>query len=332
MKKIGLTTTVPVEVIVAAGYTPVDLNNMFITSENYLKYIDVAERDGFPKSLCAWIKGIYGACLENNIKEIVGVMEGDCSNTKALIEVFKLRGIKIYPFSFPHSHSLKDVEIEIRKFMDIFNVNEDKVEQVRKILNRVRKLAKKIDEMTYIDNKVNGFENHLYQVSLSDFNGNIDEFEEHLKKVIEGMEKREPINKKLRLGYIGVPPMTGDIYEFSEKLNAHFVYNEVQREFAFPMGIEASNIFEQYYNYTYPYDNEFRIKELKKQIEKRKIDAIIHYTQAFCHRAVEDIVLKKELDIPMLNIEGDKLNTLDARTKLRLEAFLDMLLDLKERN
>ncbi len=35
------------------------------------------------------------------------------------------------------------------------------------------------------------------------------------------MEKREPINKKLRLGYIGVPPMTGDIYEFSEKLNTH---------------------------------------------------------------------------------------------------------------
>lgn len=145
------------------------------------------------------------------------------------------------------------------------------------------------------------------------------------------MKKREPINKKLRLGYIGVPPMTGDIYEFSEKLNSHFVYNEVQREFAFPRGIEAANIFEQYYNYTYPYDNEFRIKELKKQIEKRKIDAIIHYTQAFCHRAVEDIVLKEELNIPMLNIEGDKLNTLDARTKLRLEAFLDMLLDLKQK-
>ncbi|MHB9924369.1 2-hydroxyacyl-CoA dehydratase family protein [Clostridium botulinum] len=332
MKKIGLTTTVPVEVVVAAGYTPVDLNNMFITSENYLKYIDIAERDGFPKSLCAWIKGIYGACLENNIKEIVGVMEGDCSNTKALIQVFRLKGIKIYPFSFPHSHRLKDVEIEIRKFMDIFNVNEDKVEQVRKILNRVRKLAKKIDEMTYIDNKVNGFDNHLYQVSLSDFNGNIDEFEEHLKKAIGDIDKRKPINKKLRLAYIGVPPMTGDIYEFVENLNARFVYNEVQREFAFPRGIEAANIFEQYYDYTYPYDIEFRIKELKKQIENRKIDAIIHYTQAFCHRTVEDIVLKKELDIPMLNIEGDKLNTLDARTKLRLEAFLDMLLDLKERN
>ncbi len=125
----------------------------------------------------------------------------------------------------------------------------------------------------------------------------------------------------------------GDIYDFVENLNARFVYNEVQREFSFPRGgIEAINIFQQYYDYTYPYDMEFRIKELKKQIKERKIDAIIHYTQAFCHRAVEDIVLKKELNIPILNIEGgDKLNTLDARTKLRLEAFLDMLLDLKKK-
>lgn len=332
MRKIGLTTTVPVEVIIAAGYTPVDINNLFIGSENYLKYIDIAEKDGFPKSLCAWIKGIYGACLENNIKEVVGVVEGDCSNTKALIEVFKLKGIKIYPFSFPNSHSLNNVQVEIRKFMDVFNVNEEKVEQVRKRLNKIRKLAKKIDEMTYLDNKINGFENHLYQVSLSDFNGNADAFENQLKEVIENAKKREVINKKLRLGYIGVPPMTGDIYAFVEKLNAHFVYNEVQREFAFPRGIEAANIFEQYYDYTYPYDIEFRIKELKKQIKNRKIDAIIHYTQAFCHRSIEDIVLKKELDVPVLNIEGDKLNTLDARTKLRLEAFLDMLLDLKERS
>lgn len=330
MKKIGLTTTVPVEVLIAAGYTPVDINNIFITSDNYLKYIDIAERHGFPKSLCAWIKGIYGACLENNIKEIVGVMEGDCSNTRVLIDVLKLKDIKVYPFSFPNSHNLNDIEIEIKKFMNIFNVNKEQVEGVRKRLNKVRKLSKKIDEMTYIDNKVKGFENHLYQVSLSDFNGDVDKFEHELKEFIIGSSKRDPINKKLRLAYIGVPPMTADIYDFVYNFNAHFVYNEVQREFAFPRGNDATNIFEQYYDYTYPYNIEFRIKELKKQIENRNIDAIIHYTQAFCHRSVEDIVLKKYIDIPILNIEGDKLNKLDARTKLRLEAFLDMLLDLKK--
>ena len=293
MKKIGLTTTVPVEVLIAAGYEPVDLNNVFITSSDYSKYIDIAERDGFPNSLCAWIKGIYGACLENNIKEIVGVIEGDCSNTKALIEVLNLRGITVYPFSFPQSHKKEDVEVEIRKFMDIFSVSLENVEVVRKRLNDIRKLAKELDELTYVHNKATGFENHLYQVSLSDFNCDIDSFEASLKLAIETMKKREPLNKKLRLGYIGVPPMTSDIYEFVENLNSHFVYNEVQREFAFPRADKALNIFEQYYDYTYPYNTEFRIKELKKQIKDRKLDGIIHYTQAFCYRAVEDIVLKQ---------------------------------------
>ncbi|ARC85956.1 2-hydroxyglutaryl-CoA dehydratase, D-component family protein [Clostridium argentinense CDC 2741] len=330
MKKIGLTTTVPVEVLIAAGYTPIDLNNIFITSKNYLKYIDIAERDGFPKSLCAWIKGIYGVCIEENIREIVGVVEGDCSNTKALIEVLSLRGVKIHPFSYPQSHKIEDVEDEIRKFMKSFNVTEDAAEEVRKRLAKIRKLSKEIDELTYKENKTTGFENHLYSVSLSDLNGDIDSLEESLKKAIEEIKKREPLNKKLRLGYIGVPPMTCDIYEFVEEFNAHFVYNEVQREFAFPRGDKARNIFQQYYDYTYPYDVNYRIIELKNQIKERKLDGIIHYTQAFCYRAVEDIILKEKLDIPILNIEGDKLNTLDARTKLRLEAFLDMLVDLKE--
>ncbi|MGB5824406.1 MAG: 2-hydroxyacyl-CoA dehydratase [Proteocatella sp.] len=330
MKKIGLTTTVPVEVLIAAGYTPVDLNNIFITSQDYFKYIDRAERDGFPKSLCAWIKGIYGVCLENDIKEIVGVMEGDCSNTKALVEVLKLRGIKVHPFSFAHSHTPEAVEDEIRRFMDSFKVDEEAVDAVRKRLNKVRHLAKEIDELTYKEGKATGFENHLYQVSLSDFNGDVDVFEEELKNTIIDIKKREPINKKLRLGYIGVPPMTADLYQFVQDFDAQFVYNEVQREFAFPRAERAESIFEQYHDYTYPYGIDFRIQELKKQIEERALDGIIHYTQAFCYRAVEDIVLKEQLDIPILNIEGDKLNTLDARTRLRLEAFLDMLLDLKE--
>jgi benzoyl-CoA reductase/2-hydroxyglutaryl-CoA dehydratase subunit BcrC/BadD/HgdB len=331
MKKIGLTTTVPVEVLITAGYTPVDLNNIFITSKDYSRYIDIAEREGFPKSLCAWTKGIYGACIDNNIKEIIGVVEGDCSNTRALIDVLKLNDIKAYQFSFHHSHKKEAVKEEIEKFMSVFNVTLEEVEKVRKRINQVRLLANEIDKLTYIDNKATGFENHLYQVSFSDLNGDMDSFECDLKKTIGDIRKRQPINKKLRLGYIGVPPMTVDIYEFVLKFDASFVYNEVQREFAFPRADEADTIFEQYYDYTYPYDIDFRIMELKEQIKERKLDGIIHYTQAFCYRAVENIVLKEKLSVPILNIEGDKLNALDARTKLRLEAFLDMLSDIKER-
>ncbi|URZ02926.1 2-hydroxyacyl-CoA dehydratase family protein [Clostridium felsineum] len=330
MKKIGLTTTVPIEVLLTAGYTPIDLNNVFVGSTDYSKYIDLAEKDGFPKSLCAWIKGIYGACISNNIKEIVGVHDGDCSNTKALTEVLSMKGIKVYPFSYPSSHSLKDVKRELDNFMDLFHVTLEEVEKTRAKLNKLRKLGIEIDTLTFEDNKATALENHIWQISFSDLNGDANNFNNDLITAIESIKKREPYYSKLRLGYIGVPPMTTDIYDFVTNFDSKIVYNEVQREFAFPRALKAKNIYEQYLDYTYPYDVYFRIEEINKQIKKRQIDGIIHYTQAFCYRTVQDIVIKEKLNVPVINIEGDRLNHLDARTKLRLEAFLDMLLDAKE--
>lgn len=327
--RIGITTTVPIEVLYAAGYKVIDLNNAFISSKDYSKYIELAERDGFPKSLCAWIKGIYGACIENDIKEVVGVVEGDCSNTKSLVEVFKSRGIKIYPFSYPTLHTKEEVKRSIDEFLRQFNVTLEEAENVRQKLNKGRFLAREIDKLT-LEFKATGFENHLYQVSLSDFDGDVEKFIKILEGKVEDIKKRNPNPKKLRLAYIGVPPMTGDLYDFVENLDAQIIYNEVQREFAFPRFDEVKDIYEQYYDYTYPYSLSFRLKEIKRQIKERKIDGVIHYTQAFCYRAIDDIVIKKELDVPVLNIEGDKLNALDARTKIRIEAFLDMLKDLKE--
>jgi benzoyl-CoA reductase/2-hydroxyglutaryl-CoA dehydratase subunit BcrC/BadD/HgdB len=328
MKVIGITTTVPIEVLIAAGYKVIDLNNLFITSKDYLKYIDIAEKDGFPKSMCAWIKGIYGACIENNIKEIVGVVEGDCSNTKSLVEVLKSFGVKIYPFAYPVNHALEDVKKCIDEFLKTFNVSLEEAEKVRQKLNKGRYLGRRIDDLT-VQFKATGFENHLYQVSLSDFNGNADEFISILGEKVLEIEKRKPDTKRIKLAYIGVPPITGDLYDFVEKFDAKIIYNEVQREFAFPRFDVVSDLYEQYYYYTYPYNLEFRLQEIKKQIKEREIDGVIHYTQAFCYRAIDDIVIKKELNIPVLTIEGDKINSLDARTKIRIEAFLDMLSDLK---
>lgn len=329
MRKIGITTTVPVEILLAANCKVIDLNNVFISGDSYSEDIERAERDGFPKSSCAWIKGIYGACLRYGISEIVGVQEGDCSNTGALLEVLKTRGIKVYHFSYPASHNVSDITIEMNKLMKAFNVSLEQAETVRTSLSTIRKLAKAIDELTYIDNKATGFENHISQVTLSDFDGNPQKCGQLLEAKISEISKRQPRSQLLRLGYIGVPPMICDVFEYVERFNACFVYNEVQREFSFPRAAQAKDIYEQYYDYTYPYDLKFRLLEIKKQIRQRRLDGIIHYTQSFCHRAIQDIVIKQELDIPVFTIEGDKSNCLDSRTKLRLEAFLDMLVDLR---
>ena len=44
MNKIGITTTVPIEVLLAAGYQPVDLNNVFITDPNPERLVSIAEK------------------------------------------------------------------------------------------------------------------------------------------------------------------------------------------------------------------------------------------------------------------------------------------------
>ena len=330
MKKIGITTTVPIEVLYAAGYQVVDLNNLFIVSKEYERYIEFAERDGFPKSMCAWIKGIYGACILNEIHEVVAVVEGDCSNTKALGELLSTHGIMLHPFSYPTAHTIEEVKKSLDEFMVHFGVSYEQVEEERQKLMTVRKLAKEIDRRTYEQNQVTGFENHILQLCMSDFDGNDTAYEAMLQNKLEEIKVRQPLKEQVRLAYIGVPPMTGDLFEFVEKQQCRIVYNEVQREFAFPKSEHQTNIYEQYYDYTYPYDVHTRLKEIKKQIELRQIDGIIHYTQAFCHRALNHLVFQKEIELPIIQIEGDKINKLDARTKLRLEAFVDMLRDLKD--
>ncbi len=81
MEKIGITTTVPSELIFASGAVPVDLNNIFITSGHRKDFIRSAERAGYPRNVCGWIKGLYGTVLATpEIKRIV------CRNTGRLLE------------------------------------------------------------------------------------------------------------------------------------------------------------------------------------------------------------------------------------------------------
>lgn len=328
-KRVGLTTTVPVEVILASDSIPVDLNNIFVTSGKAKEIIERAEIDGFPRNICAWIKGLYATALLYDVDTVIGVTEGDCSNTKSLIEVWNSKGVKTIDFGFPGKRTRASVKEEIDGFMEKFSVGFEQVEAVRKSLEPIRQKLDRLDRLTWESNKVSGFENHLWQVSSSDFNGDPDRFSEELELFLAEAESREAYPKdELRIGYIGVPPIIDDIYELVESNGGRVVYNEVQRAFTMAKD-DYLDIYDTYLDFNYPYDLETRLFEIEEEIEKRKLDGIIHYTQSFCHRGIEDIVIKSKLDIPVLTIEGDLPGVADARTRLRLESFLDMMMDMK---
>jgi len=324
MGKIGFTTTIPQEIIWASGNIPVDLNNVFVSSLRRDKFLAHAQKDGYPRTSCPWISGIYGAVVEEqNIDALVVVTQGDCSNTHALAETLEDKGLRIIPFAFPYDGDRKLIRDEMLHLAKELGADWNMILDFYKRLKKPRELAFEVDRLTWQENLIAGKINHMTLVTSSDFDGNIDEYTEQVKEIIESSKRRKPFQEKVRLGYIGVPPIFPDIFDECERIGGRVVFCEIQRQFALP-GYRGDFVH-AYAKYTYPLSVFKRIEDIKTEISLRGIHGIIHYVQSFCFRGIEDILFRKHLDVPILTIEGESSFELDERTKLRIEAFIKML-------
>jgi benzoyl-CoA reductase/2-hydroxyglutaryl-CoA dehydratase subunit BcrC/BadD/HgdB len=325
MKKIGITTTVPYEVLAAGGYRPVDLNNILVNDADPGRLIARAERAGFPLNCCSWIKGIYGACFEYGIEDVLCVTGGDCSNTTMLMETLRLRGLNAVPFVYPAAPDRAAMNDALKKLAADYATSLYAAEDVRASIAPPREAARALDDMTWRDDLVSGAENHLWLVSASDFNGDPVRYEADVNAVMETARTRRPYPPgEIRLGYIGVPPVFArDLYPFVEEHGARVVFNEIQRQFAMPG--EGGTLADQYTRYTYPYSVAERLADIAAAVAERRLDGIIHYVQAFCHRGIADIIFREKLGLPVLTLEGNADFFLNSHLKTRLEAFLDMI-------
>ena len=323
--KIGITTTVPIEILLAAGYQPVDLNNVFITDPSPERLVNIAEKAGFPLNCCSWIKGIYGVCMNYGIDTVLGVTTGDCSNTIMLMEVLKLKGLKVISFAYPDQPDTHRMQHALQALAETLGTTLDAANGVRGELKPSRNLALKLDQLTWREGLVSGWENHLWLVSSSDFNQDYHKYYRQLQKLLADCHQRQPYPQDwLKLAYIGVPSVYGrDFYHYLESQQARVVFNEIQRQFAMPK--PGNTLAEQYSSYTYPYSIYGRLKDITAELKRRQVDGVIHYVQAFCHRGIGDIIFRDTLKLPILTLEGNDDFCLTHHIKTRIEAFIDML-------
>ena len=328
-RRIGITTTVPVEIILAAGAVPVDLNNLFIASDDRDRFVSRAERDGYPRNVCAWIKGMYGVIAAGaDIDTVVAVTQGDCSNTHALMETLTLLGITTIPFAYPLDRDPAMLEREMVRLASCLGTTLAEADTVRRGLEPTRRLLDLLDRLTWDNGVVSGAENHLWLVSSSDFNGDAERFAGQLSVFCDRATERAPFQHGIRLAYIGVPPILDDLYDTVEEFGAGVVFNEVQRQFSMPA--RDGGIIGQYRAYTYPYGIFHRLDYIRGELKRRNVHGVLHYVQSFCHRHIEDVVVRKLLDLPVLTIEGEAPGHVDARTKIRIQAFVEMLSSSRE--
>ncbi|MDN3514922.1 MAG: 2-hydroxyacyl-CoA dehydratase [Candidatus Brocadia sp.] len=321
---VGITSTIPIEIVFAAGYIPIDLNNIFICDRLAYKMVEDAESAGLPRNTCAWIKGIYSAVRKCHIQKVISVIQGDCSNNQALMEIFQSEGIETIPFAYPHSNAdQRFLHNQLLSLADNLEVDYSRAEEMKARLDAIRAKVHEIDRLTWVENTVTGEENHIWTVSTSDLMGDYNVFDGRAARFLKLVQGRELIQHDLRIGVVGIPPICEDLYPFLSSIGAHVVFNEIQRQFSMPY--PTKTLLEQYSRYTYPYDIFSRLEDIQQTIPQRGIKGLIHYVQSFCHRHIHDRIIRKHIQLPILTLDCDRPGLLDGATKTRIEAFIEML-------
>jgi benzoyl-CoA reductase/2-hydroxyglutaryl-CoA dehydratase subunit BcrC/BadD/HgdB len=322
--RIGLTTTIPVEAVLAAGLIPVDLNNLFVTSPGALARVSAAESAGFPRTICAWVKGIFATLQAHpDIQAVIVACQGDCSYTQALGEILEAQSREVIHFKYPYPRDRGQLQQELELLLARLGTTGPEAARVQARLEPLRRDLRRLDRLTWETGQVSGQENFLYLINASDFASSPKTYARKMAGFLRRAEKRPHASAPVRLGLVGIPPIFTDLWDYLEELGAAIVFNEMPRQFSMPY--PGLDLAEQYLRYTYPYDIFGRLADLEQAVKERRLDGLVHYTQSFCFRQMFDQIIREQLAIPVLTIEGDRPTRLDSRTRMRLEAFVDVL-------
>ncbi|UCE73116.1 MAG: 2-hydroxyacyl-CoA dehydratase [Methanomassiliicoccales archaeon] len=308
MKTVGITALIPPELIFACGKKPCDVNN-FVPKSN----LQPASK------LCAWTAIWRDMILRKELPldSLVVVAGGDCHNALVDGEKVALSGIPTFYFFYPFEKDvdyLQDQLDRLSRFLGGIQ-NPEMFERV----SEIKKLGLDLDELR-AQGKYPADKAFKIMVSFGDFKGDIDLFEKTLKDIQE-----EDVKYTKTVALLGVPPINCDFHEVLTSLGLHVVYDELPYEFVRLSGNSMDELAENYCDYTFARNIEFRLEFLKNELKKRNVDGVIHYTQFACHHLLEDDILRKNLDYPFLTIQGDLPGKIHRQVRSRLEAFSEML-------
>jgi benzoyl-CoA reductase/2-hydroxyglutaryl-CoA dehydratase subunit BcrC/BadD/HgdB len=320
---VGLTHTIPLEILVASKRQTQDLNRLFLDDTNPQGLLEEAELAGFPQQVCNTTKGIYGAALRHGINELIVATASNCSHPGALIDILSLHDIKIVPFHYPQDRSPDSLAHEIKKLARHFNASPVEINQARIRLNTIREKVHEIDRLSWQENKVSGAENHHYLLATSDMKGEPERFEREVDQFLGKLDKRQPRKETVRLAFLGAPPLCSNLYETLEELGARVVYNEIQHQTSMPYLCDS--LVEQYRSFTPTYDIFTRLEEIGQQLEIRQVHGIIHSPTTSCSGRVEDLLFRQQLKLPLLTLRTDRVGPLDTHSRMLVTDFNNRL-------
>lgn len=308
MKKVAISALVPPELIYSCEKTAIDINNLIPSSNTVPK-----------EKLCAWCAIWRDMILTHtiDIDALIVVAGGDCHNTLVEGQRVAQSKIKTHYFFYPFCEDPQYLESQLLDLENFLGGIKDQ-EYFKKIRD-IKKIGLSIEKKR-IDSKVDPKTAFDHLISFSDLRGNVELFKDQLNQI----EERK-IESDFKIALIGVPPIFPDFHTTALSFGLQIIYDELPYEFVRLTGANITELAKSYVRYTFARDLETRIEEILTQIEQRKVEGVIHYTQYACHHTLEDSILRDQIDYPFITLQGYLPQRVPEQIKLRLEAFSELL-------
>ena len=126
------------------------------------------------------------------------------------------------------------------------------------------------------------------------------------------------------MALLGIPPIFTDLFEFLAGLGVRVIFNEIPRQFSMPH--HALGFVRTIPPLHVPLQHFLPPRRHPRRTRAaQQVEGVINYAQSFCYRQIQDIIMREKIEMPMLTLEGDRPGALDARSRLRLETFVEIL-------
>ena len=305
---VGITALVPPELIYACGKRPIDVNNV------------VPDSSISPGSkLCAWT-AIWRDMILNgglDIDSLVVVAGGDCHNALVDGQKVELNGKATHYFFYPFDGDADYLKSQLEKLARFLGGIKD--ESMFSFISDLKSKGRALDELR-VNDHARASDVFSALISFSDLAGDPEAFEKTLDSV-----PTADVEYSSRVALIGVPPIYPDFHETAEGFGLHVVYDELPHEFLRLGGSDLDSLASSYRDYSFAGPIETRVRLIRDELQRRRVDGVIHYTQFACHHTLEDEIFREHLEYPILTVQGDLPRTSPEQLKLRLEAFAEML-------
>ena len=308
---VGITALIPPELVYGCGWSPLDLNNQ----------IPFTTRRVGPK-LCAWTALWRDMVLggDYQLDKLVVVAGGDCLNAMVDGQRLDLSGLDTHYFFYPFREDREAFEKELAGLANFLGgITEP---EAFHSIHRLKERGLELDRLRTKGKLPSDAFSQL--ISFSDLGGDPERFGRELDDYLVANRDREP-DFRHKVALLGVPPINHDFHAVCQELGLQVVFDELPYEFLRARGRTMEELITTYMNYSFSRPLKYRLGLLRQELETRKVDGIIHYTQYACHHILEDGLLREELTQPLLTVQGDMPGPLSQQTRLRLEAFAEVL-------